>query len=79
MREHVKIGDFHLGNATYGKPVTVGPSHERGLGLFMVEPVKAGTLLLCEKADAYEAAGGAASRRTTERAAGRKPSALQTN
>ncbi|KAK7751216.1 hypothetical protein SLS62_006902 [Diatrype stigma] len=43
--------------ATYIGPVAVRPSPGRGRGLFTTKPVKAGELLLCEKAFAYSYAG----------------------
>lgn len=43
--------------ATYIGPVAVRPSPGRGRGLFTTKPVKAGELLLCEKAFAYCYAG----------------------
>ncbi|KAI0812860.1 hypothetical protein GGR55DRAFT_687772 [Xylaria sp. FL0064] len=39
--------------ATYSGPVTVRDAGGRGKGLFTTKPVKAGDLLLCEKAFAY--------------------------
>ncbi|KAI0903186.1 hypothetical protein F4823DRAFT_629616 [Ustulina deusta] len=39
--------------ATYKGPVAVRKSNGRGSGLFVTKPVKAGDLLLCEKAFAY--------------------------
>lgn len=43
--------------ATYVGSVAVGDSIDRGKGLFTTKPVKAGELLLCEKAFAYSYAG----------------------
>ncbi|KAI1773666.1 hypothetical protein F4818DRAFT_97598 [Hypoxylon cercidicola] len=43
--------------ATYARPVAVRDSPGRGKGLFTTKPVKAGELLLCEKAFAYSYAG----------------------
>ncbi|KAI0973665.1 hypothetical protein F4678DRAFT_470909 [Xylaria arbuscula] len=39
--------------ATFNGPVAVRPAHGRSNGLFTTKPVKAGDLLLCEKAFAY--------------------------
>ncbi|TGJ86352.1 hypothetical protein E0Z10_g2427 [Xylaria hypoxylon] len=39
--------------ATYKGPVAIHEAHGRGNGLFTTKPVKAGDLLLCEKAFAY--------------------------
>ncbi|XXH04399.1 hypothetical protein Hte_010813 [Hypoxylon texense] len=43
--------------ATYAVPVAVRDSAGRGKGLFTTKPVKAGELLLCEKAFGYSYAG----------------------
>ncbi len=56
MHEQVRSGPRHLDIATYSKPVIVKESPGKGLGLFTVEAVKAGTPLLCEKAFSYCAA-----------------------
>jgi hypothetical protein len=56
MHEQVRSGNRHLDVATYSKPVIVKESPGKGLGLFTAEAVKAGTLLLCEKAFSYCAA-----------------------
>ncbi|EDO02331.1 hypothetical protein SS1G_04807 [Sclerotinia sclerotiorum 1980 UF-70] len=47
----------HLDHATFLGPVVVKPSPDRGLGLFTTKAVKAGELLLCEKAFAHCYAG----------------------
>jgi tetratricopeptide (TPR) repeat protein len=56
MQEQVRAGRRHLDIATYSKPVIVKEAPGKGRGLFTTEAVKAGTLLLCEKAFAYGAA-----------------------
>ncbi|CAH0045204.1 unnamed protein product [Clonostachys solani] len=43
----------HLDFATYIGPVALGPSGSKGRGLFTTKAVKAGDLLLCEKAFAH--------------------------
>ena len=43
----------HLDHATYVGPVVVKSSPDRGQGLFTTRAVKAGELLLCEKAFAH--------------------------
>jgi hypothetical protein len=43
----------HLNHATYTGPVMIGKSHGRGRGLFTTRDVKAGELLLFEKAFAH--------------------------
>lgn len=47
----------HLDCATFIGPVAVKPSPGRGQGLFTTRAIKAGELLLCEKAFAYCNAG----------------------
>ncbi|TGO27412.1 hypothetical protein BPAE_0042g00250 [Botrytis paeoniae] len=47
----------HLDHATYVGPVVVKSSPDRGQGLFTTKAVKAGELLLCEKAFAHCYAG----------------------
>lgn len=42
-----------LDRATYIGPVSVRPTESRGRGLFTTQAVRAGDLLLCEKAFAY--------------------------
>jgi hypothetical protein len=48
-----KIRPPHLDHATFVGPVVVKPSKGRGRGLFTTKAVKAGELLLCEKAFAH--------------------------
>jgi hypothetical protein len=43
----------HLERGTYFGPVTIKPTESHGRGLFTTEAVKAGDLLLCEKAFAH--------------------------
>lgn len=43
----------HVDHATYIGPVTIRLTESRGRGLFTTQAVKAGDLLLCEKAFAY--------------------------
>jgi hypothetical protein len=43
----------HLDHATYVGPVLVKPANSRGRGLFTTKAVKAGDLLVCEKAFAH--------------------------
>lgn len=45
-----KIRPPHLDHATYIGPVEVRPTESKGRGLFVTKDVKAGDLLLCEKA-----------------------------
>jgi hypothetical protein len=56
MYDDVRMGKRHLDIATFVGPVVVKSSPGRGRGLFTTRPVKAGELLLCEKAFAYCAA-----------------------
>jgi len=42
-----------MDNASYSGPIEVRSSPGRGRGLFTTKPVKAGELLLCEKAFSY--------------------------
>lgn len=56
MYASVRSGSMYLDLATYIGPVEVKPSQGRGRGLFTTRAVKAGELLLCEKAFAYCAA-----------------------
>jgi hypothetical protein len=51
--EAAKLRPPHLDHSTYVGPVTVKESGLRGRGLFTTEAVKAGDLLLCEKAFAH--------------------------
>ncbi|KAH0563178.1 hypothetical protein GP486_002254 [Trichoglossum hirsutum] len=51
--EAFKLCPPHLDHATYVGPVTVKDSGSRGRGLFTTKAVKAGDLLLCEKAFAH--------------------------
>jgi hypothetical protein len=53
MYDDVRTGKRHLDIATFVGPVVVKSSPGRGRGLFTTRPVKAGELLLCEKAFAY--------------------------
>jgi hypothetical protein len=48
-----KLRPPHLDHATYVGPVSVKASGSRGRGLFTTKAVKAGDLLLCEKAFAH--------------------------
>jgi hypothetical protein len=64
MYDDVQAGERHLDVATYSAAVAVKPSPGRGMGLFTTRAVKAGELLLCEKAFAYCGVGEAASRRS---------------
>jgi hypothetical protein len=52
--EVAKLCPQHLDHSTYVGPVSVKGSNSRGRGLFTTEPVKAGNLLLCEKAFAHD-------------------------
>lgn len=45
-----KLRPPHLDHATYIGPVEIKQTGSKGRGLFTTEPVKAGDLLLCEKA-----------------------------
>lgn len=49
-KEANKLRPPHLDHSTYVGPVSVRTSGSRGRGLFTTEAVKAGDLLLCEKA-----------------------------
>ena len=51
--EATKLRPPHLDHSTYFGPVSVRASGSRGRGLFTTEAVKAGDLLLCEKAFAH--------------------------
>lgn len=51
--EASKLRPPHLDHSTYVGPVSVRSSGSRGRGLFTTETVKAGELLLCEKAFAH--------------------------
>lgn len=57
MYEQAKATPPLIDCATYAKPVAVRDSPGRGKGLFTTKQVKAGDLLLCEKAFAYSYAG----------------------
>jgi hypothetical protein len=52
-REVSKIRPPHLDHASFVGPVAIQESAGRGRGLFTIEGVKAGQLVLCEKAFAY--------------------------
>lgn len=45
-----KLRPPHLDHATYIGPVETRQTESKGRGLFVTKPVKAGTLLICEKA-----------------------------
>jgi len=51
--EASKLRPPHLDHSTYVGPVSVRASGSRGRGLFTTKAVKAGELLLCEKAFAH--------------------------
>ena len=51
--EATKLRPPHLDHSTYVGPVSVKESGSRGRGLFTTKAVKAGDLLLCEKAFAH--------------------------
>jgi len=51
--EASKLRPPHLDHATFIGPVTIKASKGRGRGLFTTKPVKAGDLILCEKAFAH--------------------------
>ncbi|KIX98864.1 uncharacterized protein Z520_05325 [Fonsecaea multimorphosa CBS 102226] len=51
--EAAKLRPPHLDHATYTGPVCIRTSGDRGRGLFTTKAVKAGELLLCEKAFAH--------------------------
>jgi hypothetical protein len=51
--EASKLQPLHLDHATFIGPVTIKASKGRGWGLFTTKPVKAGDLVLCEKAFAH--------------------------
>ncbi|KAI1766063.1 hypothetical protein GGR53DRAFT_529160 [Hypoxylon sp. FL1150] len=57
MYKQAEITPPLIGCATYARPVAVRESSGRGKGLFTTKPVRAGDLLLCEKAFAYSYAG----------------------
>ncbi|KAK1535380.1 hypothetical protein CPAR01_08922 [Colletotrichum paranaense] len=57
MHNQAKATPPTIDCATYTGPVEVRQSPGRGRGLFTTKPVKAGELLLCEKAFAYSYAG----------------------
>ncbi|KPM41951.1 hypothetical protein AK830_g4617 [Neonectria ditissima] len=52
-KEAAELRPPHLDHSTYVGPVSVRPSGSRGRGLFTTKAVKAGDLLLCEKAFAH--------------------------
>lgn len=52
-KEASKLRPPHLDHSTYVGPVSIRTSGSRGRGLFTTEAVKAGELLLCEKAFAH--------------------------
>ncbi|KAK3899288.1 hypothetical protein C8A05DRAFT_37110, partial [Staphylotrichum tortipilum] len=56
--EAARLRPPRLDRATYIGPVRVQDAGPRGRGLFTTRPVKAGELLLCEKAFAYAAVDG---------------------
>lgn len=58
MQEQVSAGDPFIDCATYTGPVEVRPSPGCGRGLFTTRSVKAGDLIICDKAFVYEHAGG---------------------
>ncbi|KZM21802.1 uncharacterized protein EKO05_0001775 [Ascochyta rabiei] len=60
QKEARKLQPPHLDHATYVGPVKVQKVPGKGRGLFVTKPVKAGDLLLCEKAfsHAYVVEGG---------------------
>lgn len=51
--EATKLRPPRMDNATYKGPIEVQQSPSRGRGLFTTMPLKAGELLLCEKAFSY--------------------------
>jgi hypothetical protein len=53
MYDVIRAGGRHVDMATFAGPVAVKTSTGRGRGLFTTRAVKAGELLLCEKAFAY--------------------------
>jgi hypothetical protein len=53
MYNGVRAGSRHLDIATFADSVAVQPSPGRGRGLFTTRAVRAGELLLCEKAFVY--------------------------
>ncbi|KAI9878412.1 MAG: hypothetical protein M1830_000932 [Pleopsidium flavum] len=53
MYEATKVSPLYLDHATYVGPVEIKESEGRGRGLFTTRAVKAGELLLCEKAFAH--------------------------
>lgn len=53
QREAQTLNPPHLNHATYIGPVAIKPAGSRGRGLFTTAAVKAGDLLLCEKAFAH--------------------------
>ncbi len=53
MYDVIRAGGRHVDIATFAGPVAVKTSPGRGRGLFTTRAVKAGELLLCEKAFAY--------------------------
>ncbi|KAI0875657.1 hypothetical protein GGS24DRAFT_515289 [Hypoxylon argillaceum] len=53
MYEQAKETPPIIDCATYREPVAIRKTQDRGNGLFTTKPVKAGDLLLCEKAFAY--------------------------
>jgi hypothetical protein len=67
QREAKKLRPPQLDHATYVGPVEVRKSSGKGRGLFVTRAVKAGDLLLCEKAftHAYAPESGTAQSKTT--------------
>lgn len=59
-----KLRPPHLDHATYIGPVEIGQTESKGRGLFATKPVKAGELLLCEKAFSHAHADEDASDRS---------------
>ncbi|KAI0133493.1 TPR domain protein [Xylariales sp. AK1849] len=57
MYKQAKATPPNIDCATYDGSVTIGVSTRCGRGLFTTKPVKAGELILCEKAFAYSYAG----------------------
>jgi hypothetical protein len=53
QQKAIKKSSPHLDHATYVGPVVVRTTESRGRGLFTTKDVKAGDLLLCEKAFAH--------------------------
>jgi hypothetical protein len=67
QREAKKLRPPHLDHATYTGPVEIKKAAGKGRGLFVTKAVKAGDLLLCEKAfsHAYVPESGNADFKTT--------------